>query len=106
MWHFGSGVGHINNTVVRSQAVDVLSDMDVDSEEEAVGDSIYDSDLPQVDVVARAELDTDEPEKDEEMADSDSVSGTDEDLQLDLDLDEQLNDEEDMGSDDDGYASL
>jgi hypothetical protein len=94
MWHFGSGVGHINNTVVRFQAVDALSDMDIDSEEEPVGDSINDLD--------------ENVEKDDEMAaesENDDLAGDTEDLDLDS-PDEMLNDEEAMGSDDDGYASL
>lgn len=99
MRHFGGGVGHIKNTVVPS--VDTASNMD---EEEVIGGSTNapDSDLPLVDVEMRTELGADE--MDEEMDEAEN----DEDLEdLDLDDDEELaNDEEAVGSDDDGYASL
>jgi hypothetical protein len=107
MWHFGSGLGHVTNTVVPSQSMDTLPDIDhvdrEESEEEAVRGSMIppaDSDLPRSDVV----MNTDE--RDEEV-----VEAEDDDSDIEsmyLSDSELVNDdfEEDACSDDDGYASL
>ena len=110
MRHFGGGVGHINNTIVPSSMdSEAPSDMDVDSEEEAVEGSAnaQDSDLPQSEIddgVVQAESDIDEV--DEEMAEVEN----DEDLEDDPNEDEddvlENNEDGDSSSDDDGYASL
>ncbi|KAF8806327.1 hypothetical protein BYT27DRAFT_7224612 [Phlegmacium glaucopus] len=104
MQHFGGGVGHVNNTVEPS--VDLLSDMDVDSEEEAaVGPtSALDSDLSQDNTAMRAEIDPEE--MDEEMAEAECNEDPNKDEELD-EYDELADDEEAQGaSDDNGYASL
>ena len=101
MRHFGSGVGHVNNTVIPS--VNVPLDLDnVDSEEEGVDSDISvdsNNDLSQLDQMV---TDLDEREDPEE-----EMAGEENDEEIDdPDLDGDGVEEDVDFEEDDGYGSL